>query len=83
MDLGYLTGVLVGLHCRNAQIDLIRPELVPLLPATLGLRMQAMSSNVGEEQVHDTLSTSRLLPEDESQSRIKEERKEEDVTPKS
>ena len=42
-----------------------------------------MSPNVEEEQVHDTLSASRLLPEDKSQSRIKEERKEEEVTPKS
>ena len=50
---------------------------------------QVMSPNVGEEQthdneqVHDTLPDDRLLPEDESQSRIKEERKEEEVTPKS
>ena len=44
---------------------------------------QVMSPNVGEEQVHDTMSASRLLQEDESQSRIKEKRKEEDVTPKS
>ena len=43
---------------------------------------QVMSPNVGEEQVHDTMSASRLFPEDESQSRMKEERKEEDVTPK-
>ena len=48
-----------------------------------------MSPNAGEEQihdneqVHDTLPDDRLLPEDESQSRIREERKEEEVTPKS
>ena len=48
-----------------------------------------MSPNVGEEQTHDdkqvndTLQDDRLLPEDESQSRTKEERKEEEVTPKS
>ena len=44
---------------------------------------QVLSPNVGEEQVHETQSASRLLPEDEPQFRIKEERKEEDVTPKS
>ena len=38
---------------------------------------------MGEEQVHDAMSASRLLQEDESQSRIKEERREEEVTPKS
>ena len=39
---------------------------------------------MGEEQVHDTLPDDQLLPEDESQSRIKEERKEElAVAPKS
>ena len=48
-----------------------------------------MSPNVEEEQiheneqVHDTLPDDRLLLEDESQSRVKEERKEEEVTPKS
>ena len=35
------------------------------------------------EQVHDTLSEDPLLPKDESQSRVKEERKDEEVTPKS
>ena len=35
------------------------------------------------EQVHDTLPDERLLPEDESQSRIKEERKDQEVTPMS
>ena len=37
MGLGYLTGVLGGHPCKNAWIGLIRPELMPLLPATLGL----------------------------------------------
>ena len=44
---------------------------------------QVMSPNVGKDQVHETQPHSRLLPEDESQSRVKEGRKEEDVTPKS
>ena len=35
------------------------------------------------EQVPHTLPNDRLLPEDESQSRVKEERKEEEATPKS
>ena len=48
-----------------------------------------MSPNVEEEpihdheQVHDTLPEDQLLPQDESQSRVKEERKDEEVTPKS
>ena len=48
-----------------------------------------MSPNVEEgpihdhEQVHDTLSEDPLLPKDESQSRVKEERKDEEATPKS
>ena len=44
---------------------------------------QVMNPNVGEEQVHETQPASRLLPEDESQSQVKEERKEENVTLKS
>ena len=36
---------------------------------------QVMSLKVGEEQVHDTLPDDQLLPEDESQSRIKEDKK--------
>ena len=75
---------------RGVEPECQEVELMPLLPATLGVENadssnppQVMSPNVGEEQVHDTLSASRLLPEDESQSRIKEERKEKDVTPKS
>ena len=50
---------------------------------------QVMSPNVEEgpihdhEQVHDTLSEDPLLPKDESQSRVKEERKDKEVTPKS
>ena len=49
---------------------------------------QVMSPNVEEEQIHDqqahdTLPEDQLLPQDESQSRVKEERKDEEVTPKS
>ena len=49
---------------------------------------QVMSPNVDEpihdhEQVHDTLPEDQLMPKDESQSRVKEERKDEEVTPKS
>ena len=50
---------------------------------------QVVSPNVEEgpihdhEQVHDTLSEDPLLPKDESQSRVKEERKDEEVTTKS
>ena len=35
------------------------------------------------EQVHDTLPEDQPLPKDEPQSRVKEERKDEEVTPKS
>ena len=44
---------------------------------------QVMSPSVGEEQIHATMSAARPAQDDESQSRIKEERKEEEVTPKS
>ena len=44
---------------------------------------QVMSPSVEEEQTHDTTSAERPLPDDEPQPRIKEERKEEDATPKS
>ena len=36
-----------------------------------------------EDQTHESTSAKPPLPDDESQPRIKEERKEEDVTPKS
>ena len=44
-----------------------------------------MSPNVGGEEalIHETMSAARPSPDDESQPRIKEERKEEEVTPKS
>ena len=38
---------------------------------------------MGEEQIHETMSAARPSHDDESQPRIKEERKEEDVIPKS
>ena len=50
---------------------------------------QVMSPNVEEEQIHDhdqahdALQEDQLLPQDESQSRVKEERKDEEATPKS
>ena len=50
---------------------------------------KVMSPNVEDEQIHDqeqghdTLPMNQLLPEDKSQSRVKEERKDEEVTPKS
>ena len=42
-----------------------------------------MSPNVEEEQTHDITSVKKPSPDDEPQPRDKEERKEEDVTPKS
>ena len=64
--------------------------LMPLLPVTLGLRLrgmpkppQVMSPNEGEELIHETMPAARPSQDDESQPRIKEERKEEEVTPKS
>ena len=63
---------------------------MPLLPGTLGLRLRdhlarrkTFSPNMGEEQIHETMSATRPSQDDESQPRIKEERKEESVTPKS
>ena len=44
---------------------------------------QVMSPNVGEELIHQTMSAARPSQDDESQPRIKEERKKEEVTPKS
>ena len=44
---------------------------------------QVMSPNVGEEQIPETISAARPSQDHESQPRIKEERKEEEVTPKS
>ena len=52
-----------SLHYKSAWIDLIRPELMPPAPGHSGAEMkissnppQVMSPNVGEEQVHDTMS---------------------------
>ena len=42
-----------------------------------------MSPNVEGDQTHESTSIKPPSPDDESQPRIKEERKEEDVTPKS
>ena len=67
----------------QARVDATAPCYSGVGIASSSKPPQVMSPNVGEEQVHDTLTASSLLPEDESQSRIKEERKEEDATPKS
>ena len=90
MDLGSLTGDLVVLHYKSAWIGLTKSRIDAPAPCHSGVKIeestnppQVMSPNVGEEQVHETMSASRPSQEDESQPRIKEERKEEDVTPKS
>ena len=44
---------------------------------------QLISPNVAEELIHETMSAARPSQDDESQPRIKEERKEEEVIPKS
>ena len=75
---------------KNVWIGSTRVGLMPLLPAHSGIKVedspdlpQVMSPNVEEEQIHETTSVKQPSPDDESQPRIKEERKEEGVTPKS
>ena len=88
MDLGSPHGGFGSLSLQECLDRLNQTRVDAPAPCHSGVKIedssnppQVMSPNVGAEQVHDTMSASRLLQGDESQSRIKEERKEEDVTP--